>query len=109
MLVISSRFSMIFALISMLPYRYFGKTFKQSDYKGSLYAENFSKKSLAEFKLEFKRIMEKGQNTYDELIDDLYFLGKVISNKQRILTLSVIIFLIGLIATIAYIFQTIDL
>lgn len=106
-LVISSMSSMVFALLSMLPYRYFGKTFRQSDYKGTLYAENFSQKSLTEFKLEFKRIMEKGQNTYDELIDDLYFLGKIISLKQMILTISVFIFLLGLIATIAYILNNI--
>ncbi len=101
-LVISSMLSMVFALFSMLPYRYFGKSFKQSNYKGNLYAENFSKQSLEEFKQEFKRIMLKGQNIYDEMIDDLYFLGKIITLKQRILTFSVIVFLIGLIATIVY-------
>ncbi len=108
-LVISSMLSMVFALISMLPHRYFGKSFNKSGYKGALYAENFSRESLEEFKQEFKRIMSKGQNIYDEMIGDLYFLGQVISIKQRILTLSVIIFLIGLVATIVYILQTIDL
>lgn len=102
-LVLSSMLSMVFALFSMLPYRYFGKSFRESKYKGALYAENFSKESLSEFKKEFKRIMEKGQNVYDEMIADLYFLGKVISIKQRILTLSVIVFLFGLIFTIAFI------
>lgn len=101
-LVISSMLSMVFALFSMLPYRYFGKSFNKSGYKGALYAENFSKESLMEFRQEFKRIMAKGQNVYDEMIDDLYFLGKIISLKQRILTISVSIFLFGLIAMIAY-------
>lgn len=108
-LVISSMLSMVFALFSMLPHRYFGKSFNKSGYKGALYAENFSRGSLEEFKKEFERIMSKGQNIYDEMIGDLYFLGKVISIKQRILTLSVVIFLIGLVATIIYILQTIDL
>jgi hypothetical protein len=108
-LVISSMLSMVFALFSMLPHRYFGKSFNKSGYKGALYAENFSRGSLEEFKKEFERIMSKGQNIYDEMIGDLYFLGKVISIKQRILTLSVVIFLIGLVATIVYILQTIDL
>jgi len=85
-LVISSMLSMVFALFSMLPYRYFGKSFRESKYKGALYAENFSKESLTDFKKEFERIMSKGQNVYDEMIADLYFLGKVISIKQRILT-----------------------
>lgn len=108
MLVISSMLSMIFALLSMLPYRYFGKSFNKSGYKGALYAENFSKESLEEFRKEFKRIMSKGQNVYDEMIDDLYFLGKIISIKQRILTLSVFVFLVGLIAAITYTLYSID-
>lgn len=108
-LVISSMLSMVFALFSMLPHLYFGKSFNRSGYKGALYAENFSRESLDDFKKEFERIMSKGQNIYDEMIGDLYFLGKVISIKQRILTLSVVIFLIGLVATIIYILQTIDL
>jgi hypothetical protein len=101
-LVISSMLSMVFALFSMLPYRYFGKNFKKSGYKGTLYAENFASQSLEEFRQEFKRIMIKGRNIYDELINDLYFLGKIIAIKQKLLTLSVIIFLIGLITTILY-------
>ncbi|WP_298265126.1 Pycsar system effector family protein [uncultured Lutibacter sp.] len=107
-LVISSMLSMIFALLSMLPHRYFGKSFNESGYKGALYAENFSKNSLTEFKQEFKRIMKRGQNIYDEMIDDLYFLGKVISIKQKILTLSVFVFLIGLITTITYTLYTLN-
>ena len=102
-LVVSSMLSMVFALFSMLPYRYFGKSFRDSKYRGALYAENFSKESLADFKNEFKRIMAKGQNVYDEMIADLYFLGKVISIKQRILTFSVVVFLLGLMTTITYV------
>ncbi|MFA5299476.1 MAG: Pycsar system effector family protein [Lutibacter sp.] len=102
-LVVSSMLSMVFALFSMLPYRYFGKSFNASKYKGALYAQNFSNESLTDFRKEFKRIMTKGQNVYDEMIDDLYFLGKIISIKQRILTFSVIIFLLGLMTTITYV------
>jgi len=46
--------------------------------------------------------MKKGQNIYDEMIIDLYFLGKIITHKQRLLFVSVIIFLIGLITAIIY-------
>ncbi|HBC03527.1 MAG TPA: hypothetical protein DC015_04875 [Aequorivita sp.] len=86
----------------MVPHRYFGSSYKKSGYKGTLYAENFAKLSLTEFKNEFKRIMKKGQNIYDEMIIDLYFLGKIITHKQRLLFVSVIIFLIGLITAIIY-------
>ena len=101
-LIVCSMLSMIFALFSMLPYRYFGTSFKKSGYKGTLYAENFSKLSLSEFRAEFERIMEKGRNVYDEMITDLYFLGKIIALKQRLLFISVIVFLIGLISAIIY-------
>ena len=97
---------MIFALFSMLPHRYLGKRFKNSDYKGTLYADNFSKQSLTEFRQEFDRIMNTGHDIYNELINDLYFLGIVISKKQRILLYSVFVFLFGLITTIIYTIST---
>tara|TARA_R110000744_G_scaffold102765_1_gene197412 strand:- start:139 stop:711 length:573 start_codon:yes stop_codon:yes gene_type:complete len=105
-LVISSMLSMIFALICILPHRYFGKKYRKSGYKGSLYAENFSSLSLDEFKQEFERIMLSGQSVYDEMVTDLYFLGKIISMKQKLVTISVGIFLLGLIATIIYTLST---
>lgn len=101
-LLICSMISMIFALFSMLPCRYSGTAYKKSGYKGTLYAQNFSKFTLDEFKQEFNRIMEKGRHTYDEMIVDLYFLGKCISRKQKLLYLSAAVFLIGLVATISY-------
>ncbi|RAJ14057.1 Pycsar system effector family protein [Arenibacter echinorum] len=105
-LVISSMLSMIFALLCMLPHRYFGKKYRKSGYKGTLYAENFSSLSLDEFKQEFERIMVSGQSVYDEMVTDLYFLGKIISMKQKLVTISVGIFLLGLIATIIYTLST---
>lgn len=101
-LVISSMLSMVFALFSMLPHRYLGKKFKMSDYKGTLYANNFSTQTLTEFKQEFRRIMENGNTIYNEMTNDLYFLGLVISKKQRLLYCSVLVFLTGLITTIIY-------
>jgi len=106
-LVISSMLSMIFALFSMLPHRYLGRKFEKSGYKGTLYADNFSKQTLTEFKQEFERIMSSGNAIYNELINDLYFLGLVISIKQSLLLYSVFVFLIGLITTIIYVLSTI--
>ena len=97
-----SMLSMVFAVISMLPHRYIGRLYKKSSYRGSLYAGNFSSLSLDEFKGEFDRIMDSGQNIYDEMIKDLYFLGIVISGKQKMLLFSTVIFLIGLISATIY-------
>jgi len=96
-IILSSVLSMVFALISMLPHKYLGKAFKESKYNGTLYAGNFSSKSLSEFESSFKKVISKGYNLYDEMIHDLYFLGQVIEKKQRMTVFSVGIFLIGLI------------
>lgn len=101
-LVISSLASLIFAIISMLPYKYLGKDFKKSNYKGTLYAENFAKLSLSDFKIEMDRIMLNGQSIYDEMVVDLYFLGKTIAKKQSMLLISFALFLLGIVAALLY-------
>nr|WP_293294486.1 Pycsar system effector family protein [Allomuricauda sp.] len=105
-LVISSLASLIFAIISMLPYKYLGNEFKKSNYKGTLYAENFSKLSLSDFKIEIDRIMMNGQSIYDEMVEDLYFLGKTIAKKQSLLLISFALFLIGIVTSLLYAFFT---
>ncbi len=101
-LTIFCMLSMVFALIGMLPHRYIGRMFQKSDYKGSLYAGNFASLSLEEFQAEFSRIMDSGNNVYDEMIKDLYFLGKAIAVKQKLLLISFAIFMVGLISGIIY-------
>jgi hypothetical protein len=101
-LTISCMLSMIFATMSMLPHKYLGKKFNDSTYKGSLYAGNFTGTSHAEFKKEFERIIATGYSVYNEMIDDLYFLGTVIQKKQKMIIFSVFIFITGLIASIIF-------
>lgn len=105
-LIICSLISMVFAILSMLPHRYLGKGFKKSGYKGTLYAGSFSSHSLEEFRAEFDRILKKGQNIYDEMINDLYFLGRVIATRQKLLLLSFAVFLVGIIITIVHALRT---
>ena len=94
--------SMAFALFAMVPHRYIGLRKNPRKSKGSLYASNFSKMSLEEFRLEMNRIIEKGENIYDEMIDDLYYLGKSIALKQKMILVSMIIFFVGLVLSIAH-------
>jgi len=101
-LIRSSMLSMILAVFSMLPHTYMSKHLSASSYKGTLYAGNFYKQSLDEFKKEFRRITDNGHSLYNEMEEDLYHLGKVINAKQRILWFSVLVFLIGLIGTLVY-------
>lgn len=92
--------SMVFALLAMLPHRYY-KT-KKHGYKGSLYAGNFSKLSYEEYQSEMNRIISSGNNVYNEMINDLYYLGKSINWKQRLILISVFLFLVGLVGTILH-------
>lgn len=89
--------SMVFALFAMLPHKYI-KLGKK--YKGVLYAQNFSKLSLEDYTAEMGRVISTGNMTYKEMINDLYFLGKSVSIKQRLITIAVILFLIGLVGAI---------
>ncbi len=94
--------SMVFALIAMAPHKYIGLKMNGTSYKGSLYASNFSKMSLSEFQNEMQRIISTGETVYKEMIDDLYYLGKTIAFKQKMILVSVIFFFIGLIIAIIH-------
>jgi hypothetical protein len=93
----SSVLSMIFAVLSIIPHRYLGKKYSQSRYSGTLYAHNFARFSLEEFQDEFNRIIASGKNIYNEMIRDIYFLGRVIAFRQKMLWIATCIFLLGLI------------
>ena len=88
--------SMMFALLSMIPHKYSGKKFAESNYKGSLYAGNFTDWTLDEFRSEYHRITENGETVLDEITNDIYFLGCAVKYKQRLIKASVGTLLIGL-------------
>lgn len=88
--------SMVFALLSLLPHRY------SRNNKGSLYAGTFAKLTLDEYKVEIGRIMKSGNSLYDEMMTDLYYLGKAIAIKQKLIFVSICSFLIGLVVSIVH-------
>jgi len=90
--------SMIIALIAMLPYKY--RNTIKSGHKGLLYAGNYSKLSIEEYRIEMRRIMVNGNSIYSEMIDDLYYLGKAINIKHKLLIASFLIFIIGLLTAV---------
>ncbi|AUC81493.1 Pycsar system effector family protein [Lacinutrix sp. Bg11-31] len=99
--------SMLFALVGMLPHKYYGKKYRQSGYNGSLYAGNFASMSLFEFKTEFTRITENGKTVYDEITTDLYFLGRAIKHKQTMIKGAVFTLILGLVWSVIYtVFKT---
>jgi len=87
--------SMIFALLAMLPHRYNTKI-RKLGVRGNLYAGNYSKLTLEQYEQEMQRIIAKGNTVYEEMIRDMYLLGKSIAIKQKLIWVSVAIFLLGL-------------
>ncbi len=96
--------SVILALIAMLPHRYRGKEFKNSAYKGSLYAGNFAKQALEHFREDFKNTTQNKNTIFDALTLDLYFLGKTIAYKQKVLFASVAALILGLVTACLYVY-----
>ncbi len=90
--------SMVLALVAMLPHKY--KKIGNSGPKGYLYAGNYSKLNIEEYRAEMRRIMSNGNSIYNEMIDDLYYLGKAINMKHRLLLLSFAVFISGLITAV---------
>jgi len=94
--------SMTFALFAIVPQKYIGLKKNKRGYKGSLNASNFSKMNLSDFQEEMQRIISNGKTVYAEMIDDLYYLGKTISYKQKMILISVILFCTGLVISILH-------
>lgn len=92
--------SMVIALLAMLPHKY--KNTQKHGHKGSLYAGNYSKMTIEEYREEMKRIMANGNSIYNEMIDDLYYLGKAINIKHKLLLISFVIFIAGLITAVVF-------
>ena len=92
-----SMLSMLFALVSMLPHKYRNKELRKTGKGGILYAGNYSNLSIEEYREEMHKVMSTGNSIYNEMIDDLYFLGKAINIKHRLLMISFAVFILGLV------------
>ncbi|MEM6360796.1 MAG: Pycsar system effector family protein [Bacteroidota bacterium] len=88
--------SMILALISMLPYRYKGSAYKKSSYSGLLYAENFAGITQEQFKEGIQQVMASGENLYNEIFDDIYFMGQALTRKQKLVHVATLAFILGI-------------
>ncbi|MEM6524735.1 MAG: Pycsar system effector family protein [Bacteroidota bacterium] len=95
--------SMIIALFSMLPYRYQGKSYKDASYTGLLYAESFATISQKQFKEGIQKVMMNGENLYNEIFDDIYYMGKALTRKQKLVHFATLSFIIGLLTMAFYI------
>lgn len=65
-----------------------------------LFFGNFHKMPFNEYKLAMHQLMEDKDYIYDTMIKDLYFLGKVLHKKYRILRITYTVFMIGIIISV---------
>ncbi|WP_108869380.1 Pycsar system effector family protein [Aquimarina aquimarini] len=65
-----------------------------------LFFGNFHKMPLDEYKWAMGELMEDKQYIYDTMIKDLYFLGKVLHKKYKILRITYMVFMIGIITSV---------
>lgn len=61
---------------------------------------NFHKMKLTEFRWAITELVQDKDYLYDALTMDLYFLGKVLDRKYRLLRMTYIVFMIGIIASV---------
>ena len=95
--------SIIFAIFSTMPKVTHG-TFTKEDIKKKkvnlLFFGNFHKNSLSEYTWGMNEMMKDKEYLYNSMIKDLFFLGKVLHKKYRLLTITYIVFIIGLLVSV---------
>jgi len=99
--------SIIFAILSTRPKINEGRFTKadiQNKKANLLFFGNFYNMSLEDFNWGFNEMMIDREYLYGSMIKDLYFLGKVLGKKYRLVRISYTIFMYGLIISVlAYI------
>jgi predicted metal-dependent HD superfamily phosphohydrolase len=65
-----------------------------------LFFGNFHKMSLTEFEWAMGELMKDKDYLYNSMTKDLYFLGKVLSRKYKILRLTYLVFMLGIIVSV---------
>jgi len=85
--------SMVFAIFAIRPHNY-----KNVD--SSLYSGVFTKMSKEDFHSKFKLMMLSGDTIYDNMIDDLYHLGKAIKNRQVLVNFAIGAFVLGILISL---------
>lgn len=101
--VVSSTVTMILAVIATRPNVTRGQFTREDVENKSVnltFFGNFHKMELSEFQWAIEELLKDRDYVYSSLTKDLYFLGKVLDRKYRILRLTYTIFVIGTIISI---------
>ncbi|WP_310097836.1 Pycsar system effector family protein [Algoriphagus sp. 4150] len=95
--------AMVFAILATRPKVSTGVVTKEDIGKKQgnlLYFGNFHEMSLSEYKEGMHTLMDDGSYLYDSMITDIYYLGKVLSVKYRMLRKSYNIFMFGFVISV---------
>ncbi len=65
-----------------------------------LFFGNFHKMPLNDYKLAMHDLMDDKEYIYDTMIKDLYFLGKVLHRKYKLLRITYAVFMIGMVSSV---------
>ena len=81
-----------------------GGTFTKKDIEDRkinlLFFGNFHSVSLDEYLWAMKEMMKDKDYLYDSMVKDLYYLGKVLDRKYRLLRTTYMIFAVGILITV---------
>lgn len=101
--VLFSVVSMVLSVIATRPSVTSGK-FTKEDVENKkvnlLFFGNFHKMKLAEFEAALNVVMNDKEYLYSSMTKDLYFLGKVLDRKYKILRWTYTIFMVGIITSV---------
>ncbi len=101
--IVMSVISIIFAILSTRP-NVTGGEFTRQEIKNKkvnlLFFGNFHKMPLEEYTWGIREVMKDKDYLYDSMIKDLYFLGKVLHRKYKLLRLTYAIFMTGIIVSV---------
>ncbi len=99
-MLLTSIMSMVFAVSAITPFKTQG-TFTEAEIrekKGNLlYYGNFHNMDLRDFEWGMHEMLSDGNFLYSTMVRDLYFLGKTLHKKSRMIRLSLGLFILGLV------------
>ncbi len=96
--------AVVFSILATRPNITKGKFTREDIHNKSvnlMFFGNFHGMDLGEYEWAMKELMKDYDYLYSTLIRDVYFLGKVLNKKYRLLRISYTIFMIGLVMSIA--------
>jgi HD superfamily phosphodiesterase len=103
-LLITCAVSVVFAVFSARP-KVTSRVLNESTIKKKesslLFFGNFTNLSLRQYLDDMKILMNERELLYDHMTVDIYFLGKVLNKKYKLLRISYNVFMVGLLITVA--------